>query len=96
LLEQEYARQWKALAKREGHEKALPNNCGWVRRDEAVEARARIIAEALRKGPMNKTEIGDATGIVGYPLVEALGFAIHNLSVVKMDQGRATKYGFEQ
>jgi hypothetical protein len=96
LLEEIYASKWRELASKEGQEKRLPDNRGWVRRDEAVEARARIIADVLRKGPMNKTQIGDATGIVGYPLVEALGFAIHNLSVVKMDQGRATKYGFEQ
>jgi hypothetical protein len=96
LLEKIYASKWRELASKEGQEKRLPDNRGWVRRDEVVESRARIVAEALRNGPMNKTEIGANTGIVGYPLVEALGFAIHNLSVVKMDQGRATKYGFEQ
>lgn len=96
MLEELYARQWQQLAKREGHEKGLPDNRGWVRRDEAVEARARMVAEALRNGPMNKKELTAATGIIGYPLVEALGFARQHLGVVMVSQSRSAKYGIAQ
>lgn len=96
MLEELYARQWQQLAKCEGHEKGLPDNRGWVRRDEAVEARARMVAEALRNGPMNKKEITAATGLIGYPLVEAVVYAQRHLGVVMIDKSRNTKYGLTQ
>jgi hypothetical protein len=92
-FETAYASAWAKQAAEEGHKKILPDNRGWVRRDEAIEARARRLVDTLRNGPMNRKELTAATGIDGFPLTEALGFAREHLGVVMIERSRSARYG---
>lgn len=93
MLEEILAERWKALAKAEGHEKGLPNNCGWVNHEEAIVRRAHKVADALKSGDMNKKQLTDVTGIIGYPLNEALDYAQQHLGIVKRFEHRTAVFG---
>lgn len=96
MIEELYAQRWKALAKAEGHEKALPNNCGWVDHREAIVRRAHQVTDALKRGEMNKAQLTAATGLIGNPLNEALAYAQQNLGVSRRLQDRTAFFGVTQ
>ena len=100
MTEAEYGRAWAAMAKREGHQPALPT----MHNDSAgkpgpLAERAHAIKVLIgERGPMTRPEMADALGLEMHQIMDALRFKSRSVGICKLDrkQGAFAVYGLEE